>query len=116
MSAYVSSFIGRGWVLSRYDVAPFLDEEDTEFDSNERNWWDEVSHSEFYRSIDSYNDDEFFFGVKISDTVEPGEVVPFTISDMADDFFNNIAKCEKEFFKLFASCEKINTYLISTRW
>ena len=121
MSSSVSSFLGYGWVLDRYEVCPFLPEEDdselySSFYSSDKyqNWWNEVEASDFYKPLNGYDDSYFFFGIKMSLWVDPGEVEFIDETPPAE--CGNWDDCVRQFNKYFASCNKPHMMVVSILW
>lgn len=117
MSFPISSFLGYGLVLDRYEVCPFLPEEDDfEFYSSDEylNWWNEIEGSYFYRPLNSYDDSYFFFGIKMSPSVDPGEVEFIDEAPPAECY--NWDDCVRQFNKYFASCNKPHMMVVSILW
>ncbi len=117
MSSPASSFLGYGWILDRYEVCPFLPDEDNyDFYDNDEylNWWDEVKGSDFYKPLNEYDDTYFFFGIRMSPWVDPGEVEFVDETPPAE--CGNWDDCMRQFNKYFASCDKPHMMVVSILW
>lgn len=79
MSSPSTAFLGYGFIINKYEDAPMPNHlgEDWEPNPKWEKWADDFCDSEFCWPIYSYDDDARFFGIKLTDSIDPGEYVEF---------------------------------------
>ena len=106
MSSPASAFIGYGFIINKYEDCPMqaYDEEGCETTYEWDLWVTQLEDSDYYHYIDSYDTEEFFFGINCTSWIDPGEYKTLDVNLIynKDDW----AKCLKEFYKFFPNYNK----------
>lgn len=103
MSSQSTAFLGYGFIINKYEDAPMPNHlgEDWEPNPEWEAWADDFCNSEFCWPIYAYDDEARFFGIKLTDSIDPGEYVEF-----GNDFPHFDKECISEWNNFMTEFEK----------
>ncbi len=103
MGSPTSSFLGYGYAVDLYSDSPYDYNNQSELFEE---WKTQVTESTYCHFLSSYDEEYCFFGVRLSDYIDAGEIIDLETENNLSVEWREWGECNAEFHKFFPNLKQ----------